>query len=64
MDMSALSALRNIKPPTNKREAQSVIGQAVWLRNFLEARIGQPIKGNAFCDIIADITATIKTKKL
>ena len=37
-------AIREIKPPTSKKELQSLIGRLVWIRQFLETRLHEQIR--------------------
>ena len=50
-----ISAIQNLKPPTSKAELLSTIGQIVWLRNFVETRVGERVKTKAFSMLIREL---------
>ena len=43
-DPEYVSAIREMKPSTSKKELQSLIGRLVWIRQFLETRLHEQIR--------------------
>ena len=41
-------AIREMMPPTSKKELQSLIGRLVWIRQFLETRLHKQIRYDMF----------------
>ena len=43
-DPEYVRAIREMKPPTSKKELQSLIGRLLWIRQFLETRLHEQIR--------------------
>ena len=50
-----ISAIQELKPPTSKAELLTTIGQIVWLRNFIETRVGERVRTKAFSVLIREL---------
>ena len=58
--------IQSLQPPQNKRELKSLIGRITWIRQFLETKLHEPVKGSTFADImkpIHDLTKETPGKK-
>ena len=54
-DPEYIRAIREMRPPTSKKELQSLIGLLVWIRQFLETRIHEQI----WCDMFSSLMSLI-----
>ena len=61
-DPDHIQGVLSLKPPTNKRELQAVIGNMVWLRSYVGTRIGEKIDVTNFSDLIKSMTAILRKK--
>jgi len=54
-DPEYVEAIRHLPPPTNRRELQAVIGRIVWLRHFVETRVGERVRLNNFSHLLKEL---------
>ena len=52
-----------MRPPTSKKEIQSLIGRLVWIRKFLETRLDKQIRSDTFSNLMRPIHELNKTNK-
>ena len=45
----------DMKPPTMRKELQSLIGRLVWIRQFIETRLNESIRTDMFSNLMAPI---------
>ena len=57
-----VTAIKNMKPPSTKKEAQSFVGKCVWIRQFLDVRLNEKLRTNAFSLLMKPIIETINSK--
>ena len=55
--------IREMKPPTSKKELQSFIGRFVWIRQFLETRLHEQIRYDMFSSVMSRIHELNKVNK-
>ena len=55
-----VQGIRDMAAPTTKKEAMSLVGRLVWIRQFLETRLDEQIKLNTFAEQMTPIHETIK----
>ena len=48
-------AIIDMKPPTTRKELQSLIGRLVWIRQFIETRLNESIRTDMFSNLMAPI---------
>ena len=56
-------AIREMKPPTLKKELQSLIGRLAWIRQFLETRLHEQIRYDMFSSLMIPIHDLNKVNK-
>ena len=54
-DPEYVRAIIDMKPPTTRKELQSLIGRLVWIRQFIETRLNESIRTDMFSNLIAPI---------
>lgn len=54
-DPEYVRAIIDMKPPTTRKEMQSLIGRLVWIRQFLETRLYERIRTDMFSNLMAPI---------
>ena len=54
-DSEYVRAIREMKPPTSKKELQSFIGRLVWIRQFLETCLHEQIRYGMFSSLMSSI---------
>ena len=59
-DPDYLQGIRDMKPPTSRKELQRVIGALVWIRAFIETRQKEPIRAQNFAKLCAPLHALNK----
>ena len=52
---SNVQAIQDLRPPTSKSELMSVIGQTVWLRQFIDTRLGERVRTKAFSSLLSEL---------
>ena len=52
-----------MKPPTSKKELQSLIGRLVWIIQFLETRLHEQIRYDMFSSLMSPIHELNKVNK-
>ena len=62
-DPEYVLAIKEIEPPTSRKELQSLIGRLVWIRQFLETRLYEKIKSDTFSNLMGPIHELNKTNK-
>ena len=56
-------AILEIPPPQNHNQLQRFIGRLVWVKDFLEPRIGESVAHNNFSSLLKPMTALLHEKK-
>ena len=54
-DPEYVRAIIDMKPPTTRKELQSLIGRLVWIRQFIETRLNESIRTDMFSNLMAPI---------
>ena len=54
-DPEYVRAIIDMKPPTTRKELQSLIGHLVWIRQFIETRLNESIRTDMFSNLMAPI---------
>ena len=54
-DPEYVRAIIDMKPPTTRKELQSLIGRLVWIRQFIETRLNESIRTDIFSNLMAPI---------
>ena len=54
-DPEYVSAIWEMKPPTSKKEFQSLVGRLVWIRQFLEIRLHKQIRFSSLMSPIHEL---------
>lgn len=54
-DPEYAQGIRDMPPPTTRKELQAVIGRIVWLRMFVETRIGERIRTHCFSQLLSEL---------
>ena len=54
-DPEYVEAIRHLPAPTTRRELQATIGRVVWMRHFIETRVGERVKTNNFATLIREL---------
>lgn len=62
-DPEYVRAIGEMKPPTSRKELQSLIGRLVWIRQFLETRLHEQIRSSMFSKLMAPIHELNKVNK-
>lgn len=62
-DPEYVRAIQEMKPPTSKKELQSLIGRLVWIRQFLETRLHEQIRSDMFSKLMGPIHELNKVNK-
>ena len=56
-DPKCVKAIREMKPPTTRKELRSLIGRLIWIRQFLETKLYGSIRTDTFSQLLAPIHA-------
>lgn len=54
-DLEYVRAIIDMKPPTTRKELQSLIGHLVWIRQFIETCLYKSIRMDMFSNLMAPI---------
>ena len=54
-DPEYVRAIIDMRPPTTRKELQSLIGRLVWIRQFIETRLNESIRTDMFSNLMAPI---------
>ena len=56
-DPECVKVIREMKPPTTRKELRNLIGRLVWIRQFLETKLYGSIRTDTFSQLLAPIHA-------
>ena len=62
-DKENVKSILEMQPPTSRRELQVAIGRILWLRHFVETRIGERVKTNNFSHLVAEMNKLNRRNK-
>lgn len=62
-DPEYVPAIKEMKPPTSKKELQSLIGRLVWIRQFLETHLHERMRSDTFSGLMAPLHKLNKANK-
>ena len=54
-DPEYTQAIRDMPPPTSRTELRSLIGRILWLRMFVETRVGERVRNCNFAHLLSEI---------
>jgi hypothetical protein len=52
-----------LKPPTTRKQLQSLIGNFCWLKSWISANLGEPVAENCFSHVMSEITRLNKPSR-
>jgi hypothetical protein len=52
-----------LKPPTTRKQLQSLIGNFCWLKSWISANLGEPVAKNCFSHVMPEITRLNKPSR-
>jgi len=63
-DPDYVQGIRDMPPPTTRKELQAVIGRIVWLRMFIDTRVGERIRQKCFSQLLSELNKLNRRDKV